>query len=569
MPEYVTPGVYYELLDTAPPLVSGVRMDITGFVGLAARGPLHRPVRIESWRSFQAVFGSFVRYGYLAYAVKGFLENGGRTCFVVRVAGPTAKPATVTLRNASAADLVRIEASSPGIWGHALRLSLTITDRTRGRFTIAVTGPDGEREVHRDLSLAKDDPRFCELILARGDDRVPRSRWIAAKVLASAADLATIPEATESDLETLSKFALAGGIDGLASLMRDDFLGTVDDAETGKRGLGSLEAVGDVGIVCMPDMHILPAPPIPQPDLPPPPPVDPCLPCAMNDADSDPVPVDEDGGELPPRFSEDDVKAMQRALIEHCELRGERVAILDAPVHDSGRAYSAAEILEWRAEFESDRGYASLYYPWVKVLDPLRLGGSPVRAVPPSGHIAGLYARIDANPGVHKAPANEETRWAEDVTFEIESALQGALNPVSVNCLRAFPGRGIVVYGARTLSTDPQWRYVNVRRLLLMIRKAVELSTQWVVFEPHDDMLRQKVVQSISGYLDGLWRRGMLAGATADEAYFVRCDATNNPPGDVGNGQIVTDVGVAAASPAEFIVFRIGRTVGELETVER
>ncbi|MEA2339772.1 MAG: uncharacterized protein QOE82_3779 [Thermoanaerobaculia bacterium] len=568
MPEYVTPGVYYELLDTAPPLVSGVRTDIAAFVGLAPRGPLHRPVRIESWRAFQAVFGSFVHYGYLAYAVKGFLENGGSTCFVVRVAGSTAASASIVLRNAAAADLVRIDASSPGIWGHALRLSLTITDRAHGKFTLAVTGPDGEREVHRDLSLNSNDQRFCERILARGDDQVPRSRWIAANVLASAANVETVPDATESGLETLSKFALSGGVDGLASLTRGDFLGTGDDAEAGKRGLGALEAVSDIAIVCIPDMHILPAPPAPQPDLPPPPPVDTCLPCAMT-AGSGAANGDDGGGELPPRFSAGDVMAMQRALIEHCELLRDRVAILDAPVHDSGRPYSAAEIRDWRSELDSDRGYASLYYPWVKVLDPLHLGGSPVRAVPPSGHIAGLYARTDANPGVHKAPANDELRWAEDVTFEIEAALQGALNPESVNCLRAFPGKGILVYGARTLAVDSQWRYVNVRRLLLMIRKAVDLATQWVVFEPHDQFLRQKVVQSVSGFLEGLWRRGMLAGDTADQAYFVRCDATNNPPRGVDDGQIVTDVGVAAATPAEFIVFRIGRTVGELETVER
>ena len=567
MPEYLTPGVYYELLDTAPPLVAGVRTDIAAFVGLAPRGPLHRPVRIESWRSFQAVFGSFVSYGYLAYAVKAFLENGGTTCFVVRVAGSGAAPASVVLRNVAAADLLRIDASSPGLWGHGLRLALTVTDRTRGRFTLAVTGPDGEREVHRDLSLHRDDPRFCERILARGDDRVPPSRWIAATVLAARADLETAADATESGLETLAKFALTGGAEGLASLTRNDFLGVGDDDEAGKRGLGALEAVGDVGIVCMPDMHIIPLPPPPKPVLPPPPPVDPCL-CAAPVPSDAPI-VDEDGGELPPRFSISDVKAMQRALIEHCEARADRVAILDAPVHDSGKPYSAAEILAWRSELDSDRGYAALYYPWVKVLDPLRLGGNPVRAVPPSGHVAGLYARTDADPGVHKAPANGEARWAEDVTFEVEPALQGALNPEGVNCLRPFPGRGIVVYGARTLSPDSEWQYVNVRRLLLMIRKAVDLSTQWAVFEPHDEVLRQKIVQSVSGFLEDLWTRGMLAGATSEEAFYVKCDATNNPPRAVENGQIMTEVGVAAARPAEFIVFRIGRTVGELEMVER
>jgi phage tail sheath protein FI len=568
MPEYVTPGVYYELLDTAPPLVRGVRTDIAGFVGLAPRGPLHQPVRIESWRRYQAVFGSFAGYAYLAYAVKAFLENGGTTCFVVRVAGSDAAPAAAVLKNAAAAELLRIEAKNAGIWGHSLRLSLTVTDRTLGRFTIAVTGPDGEREVHRDLSLDRNDPRYCERILERGDDRVPPSRWIVAKVLAAPADVESVPDAAASGLATFTKFALQSGKEGLASLTRDDFLGTLDDAEAGKRGLGALEAVSDVAIVCMPDMHIIPAPQPPKPDLPPAPPVDACLPCSGAVAAAAPL-TDDSGGELPPRFSAGDVLAMQRALIEHCERRADRVAILDAPVHDSGAPLSAAEVLAWRENLESDRGYAALYYPWVKVLDPLRLGGSPVRAVPPSGHIAGLYARTDADPGVHKAPANGEARWAEDVTFMVEAELQGALNPEGINCLRPFPGRGVLVYGARTLSTDSDWRYVNVRRLLLMIEKAVDLATQWAVFEPHDEVLRQKVVQSISGFLEGLWRKGMLAGATEAEAFFVKCDVTNNSAQSVDGGRIVTDVGVAAARPAEFIVFRIGRTVGELEMVER
>jgi len=568
MPEYVTPGVYYELLDTAPPLIRGVRTDIAAFVGLAPRGPLHKPVRIESWRSFQAIFGSFVSYGYLAYAVKAFLENGGTTCFVVRVAGSDAAPASVVLKNAAGDDLVRIEAKNPGIWGHALRLSLTINDRAHGRFTIAVTGPDGEREVHRDLSLDDEDPQYCERILERGDDRTPASRWISATVLAASGNVTTIPDATESGLESFARFVLTGGREGLASLTRDDFLGTLDDAEVGKRGLGSLEAAGEVAIVCMPDIHIIPAPPPPQPVLPPPPPVDPCVPCAALAPAAAPA-VDDSGGELPPQFSAGDVLAMQRALIQHCESRADRVAILDAPVHTSGSAYSAAEIRAWRSELDSDRGFASLYYPWVKVLDPLRLGGSPVRAVPPSGHIAGLYARTDIDPGVHKAPANGEARWAEDVTFTVESDLHGVLNPEGVNCLRAFPGRGILVYGARTLSPDPDWRYINVRRLMLMIEKAVEIATQWAVFEPHDEVLRQMVVQSVSGFLESLWTRGMLAGATPEEAFYVKCDATNNPPQSVNEGRIVTEVGVAPATPAEFIVFRIGRTAGEIETVER
>ena len=211
----------------------------------------------------------------------------------------------------------------------------------------------------------------------------------------------------------------------------------------------------------------------------------------------------------------------------------------------------------------------AVYYPWVKVSDPLRLGARPVRAVPPSGHVAGLYAAVEADPGVHRAPANAEVQWADDVTVVIDDNTQGALNPEGVNCLRAFPDRGILVYGARTVSSDADWRYVNVRRLLIMIERAVDLATQWAVFEPHNAELRQKLVQSISSFLESIWLRGMLAGATREEAYFVKCDGTNNPPASVDAGRIVTDIGVAPAIPAEFVVFRVGRTVEELEIVER
>jgi phage tail sheath protein FI len=565
MPEYLTPGVYYELLDTAAPEVRGVRTDIAAFVGLGPRGPLHQPVQILSWRHYQAVFGSFVSYGFLAYAVKGFFENGGQTCYIVRVAGHDAQSASLMLKSASGVDLVRIQALNQGTWGNSLKLTLVSVSRSRGSFSLSTTGPDGNRETYRDLTLRPNDPRNCVTLLKNGDDRLPPSRWISAELPDVLPDPNVVPDANASGLIAFNAF-LAGGRDGLASLTRDDFLGTLDDPETGKRGLGSLERISQVAIVCMPDIHILPAIPPAKPDLPPPPPSDPCLPCggAVTPVPIPPLPEVE----TPPRFSEADIQTMQRALIEHCELRGDRVAILDAPVHQFGSPYSTPEILDWRSRFDSERGFAALYYPWVKVLDPLKLG-SPVRAVPPCGHIAGLYARTDLEIGVHKAPANGEAQWAEDVTVGIGDELQGVLNPEGVNCLRAFPGRGILVYGARTISSDGAWRYVSIRRLLIMIEKAVDLSTQWAVFEPHDLVLRQKLTQSISSFLESIWRRGMLAGATKDEAFYVKCDATNNPQGSVDAGRIITEIGVAPAAPAEFVVIRIGQTREELETVER
>jgi phage tail sheath protein FI len=560
MPEFLTPGVYYELADAGPSPVRGVRTDIAAFVGIAPRGPLHIPTPMESWRQYQAVFGSFVSYAFLAYAVKGFFENGGRLCYIVRVAGADAEPASLQLKDASGIDVVRIRARNEGTWGNGVLLSLTTINRARGTFTLVVTGPDGDRETFPNLTLGEHDSRNCVSVLAKGDDRTRPSRWISADIQANG-----VPDPAQSGMTNFAAF-LANGKDGLASLTRADFLGTLDDPEVGKRGLGSLEKVSEVAIVAIPDMHIIPVV-IAKPDLPPPPPHDPCL--CRTDVLPPAAVADDVPDELPPRFSETDIQSMQQALIEHCEKRGDRVAILDAPVHTFGSPYVLPEILEWRSRFDSQRGFATLYYPWVKVLDPLGLGNSPVRAVPPSGHIAGLYAATDADPGVHRAPANERMQWAEDVTVVIDDNTQGVLNPEGINCLRAFPGRGILVYGARTVSSDQDWRYISVRRLLIMIEKAIDLSTQWAVFEPHNAELRQKLVQSISSFLESIWQRAMLAGATREEAYFVKCDGTNNPPASVDAGRIITDVGVAPAVPAEFVIFRVGRTVEELEIVER
>lgn len=447
MPEYLTPGVYFEFRDVAPPVIRGIRTDITGFVGLAERGPLNEPVRIESWRQFQSQFGSFVPYSYLAYAVKGFFENGGRTCFIVRIAGTTAEKA--------------------------------------------------------------------KLILTK-----------------------------------------------------NDFLGNPDPLATEKKGLSAFDRVDAVGIVCIPDIHIQP---VAEPPKAPPeeePPRDPCIHPRPSQT---PVHLkDLDRLERPPVFSEDEILNVQRAMIEHCEQHKDRVAILDTPVKPGGRSFTFSEVREWRNKFDSERGFAALYYPWIKVVDPLHhITGSPVRAIPPCGHIAGLYARSDFTVGVHKAPANEELFWAEDVPVEVNEGVQGILNPDGINCLRPFPGRGIRVYGARTLSSNPDWRFINVRRLLLMIEEAIDESTQWAVFEPNDFRLRQLVILSISSFLETLWRQGALVGAAKEDAFYVKCDKTNNPQEIVDQGKFIVEIGVAPTIPAEFIVFRIGRTMEEFEMVER
>jgi len=565
VPEYLTPGVYFEFLDTAP-VVRGLRTDIAGFVGLAERGPLNEPVRMESLRQFQGTFGNFIPNGYLAYAVKGFFENGGRTCFVVRIAGLTAARSSLRLKNQLGQEVIQITAKNEGVWGDKMAV-LLLTQPSRGEFSLIVAHDARERESFSDLSVDPDSDRYFVRIVRDGDDRVGASRWIDAAVLPGlppGVDL--LPDPVASGLDNGGGF-LTGGIDGIASLTVDDFIGDFSVLAPEKKGLSAFDGVDEVAIIAVPDIQIQPVPLTPPVPPPPEPPQDPCLPHPGLPPTA--IPFTPLPPEQPPLFSPADVYAVQTAMIEHCEHYYDRVAVLDAPTRGGGATFSLSEIQSWRSGLESQRGFGALYYPWVKVVDPIRVGGNPVRQVPPSGHIAGLYARGDLSIGVHKAPANEELYWAEDVTRVVNDEEQGVLNPEGINCIRPFPGRGIRVYGARTVSSDSDWRYVNVRRLMSMIEEAIDEATQWAVFEPHDYVIRQTLTISISGFLSALWQQGALVGATPAEAYYVKCDDETNPPASVNEGKLITEIGVAPTHPAEFIVFRIGRTVEELEIVER
>jgi phage tail sheath protein FI len=244
-----------------------------------------------------------------------------------------------------------------------------------------------------------------------------------------------------------------------------------------------------------------------------------------------------------------------------------RFAILDPPDFGYPKLHvDLGEVQSWRQRFDSM--YAALYYPWILVRDPLQLGNSVVRRVPPSGHVAGVYANTDLSTGVFKAPANVVLQWAQDLTSEVTPEAQAFLNPIDVDCIRTFSGRGIRVFGARTLSSDPSWRFVNVRRLFFMIEHALLISLQWVVFEPNDIHLWNLVRSSITNFLGTLWSMGAFAGNTAEESFYVKCDATNNTQANTSNGQLFIEIGVAPALPAEFVVFRIGRVGDTLEVSE-
>ncbi|MFH9399234.1 phage tail sheath family protein [Streptomyces sp. NPDC017638] len=246
------------------------------------------------------------------------------------------------------------------------------------------------------------------------------------------------------------------------------------------------------------------------------------------------------------------------SLVTHCELLKDRFAILDPR-----DGLDIEGIKAFREPF--DTKYAALYYPWLVTRDPS--AGRDVE-VPPSGHMAGIYARVDVERGVHKAPANVVVRgirqtdgFAQDITRRH----QDLLNPQGINALRFFPGLGHRVWGARTLSSDASWKYVNVRRLFLFLEESIDEGTQWVVFEPNDESLWALVRQTITNFLTTVWRSGALAGTTADEAFFVACDRTTMTEDDLANGRLICVVGVAPVFPAEFVIFRIQQKTRETQ----
>ena len=222
---------------------------------------------------------------------------------------------------------------------------------------------------------------------------------------------------------------------------------------------------------------------------------------------------------------------------------------------------SISEIREFRGKFDSK--YAALYHPWIEILDPLfpTLPGSPPRklTLPPSGFVCGIYARNDIERGVHKAPANEVVRGLTKFEININKARQDVLNPEGVNCLRFFDGRGNRVWGARTMSSDPEWKYVNVRRLFIYVEHSIDKATQWAVFEPNNERLWTNIRSMVEDFLYVLWRDGALIGAKPEEAYFVRCDRTTMTQNDLDNGRLICLVGIAPSRPAEFVIFRVGQ----------
>lgn len=246
-------------------------------------------------------------------------------------------------------------------------------------------------------------------------------------------------------------------------------------------------------------------------------------------------------------------QSIARRLITHCERMRYRVAVLD-----SVNGHIQSEVRGYRSVFDTTR--AAFYYPWLRTFDPLT---EQYINVPPSGSISGIYARNDINRGVHKAPANEVVRMASGLEFVLNKSQQEVLNPLGVNCLRFFEGRGYRIWGARTASSDPEWKYLNVRRYFAFLERSIEIGTQWAVFENNGTVLWDNVRRTIEDFLFNEWRQDHLAGTSPNQAFFVRCDRTTMTQNDLDNGRMICLIGVAPLRPAEFVIFRIGQKTAD------
>ncbi len=588
-------------------------------------------VKISSWKQFLANFGGLQPYSYLAYSVRAFFENGGQDCYVARVAATTAsdpaqQPAkaffavpaaaavpigtinqvsgpfqgtfTLTGNHAPAAgDLLIIQgggvtqlvpvasilpdgqaltasalsqqittgaavswvpaacvisAASRGNWGNDLLIQITPTGPATFALRVTVElGPNTlptEDEYYRSLTLS--DPtsyNYAPTVLAQ------QSNLIRMEVMgANSIALKAVPQLATG------VFYLQGGRDGLSAMTLRDFSGGPNDL----RGLRLLESIEQVAIVAIPDaVFQIAAAPAPPPS----PAADECLPA--HSAVPPPPPQDDPTAALTPLTIQESVQ-LQGMMIDQCQRLQYRVALIDPP---PGLQISQAQT--WPANnglvSSPSSRFAAFYYPWLMAPDSLQ-PNQLTTTVPPSGYVAGAYAQTDLTYGVQRPPANVELEYVVDVAQPISDLQQEGLNLNNVNAIRAFPGRGVRVWGARSLAQpgDEDWRFIHVRRLMSAIEETVQRSSAWVVFQNNTDTLRRSLTHSLTVLLTGIWAKGGLQGTKPSDAFYVTCDSTNNPQSVIDQGQLICEVGIAIAAPMEFLVFEIRQDASGSQVLE-
>lgn len=586
MAEYFAPGVYVEEYDSGAVPMSGVSTNTAGFIGLAERGPVSGPQLVTSVADYRRIFGGYLsagKYGsarFLPYSVEQFFLNGGTRAYVERVVPANAAASSVT------AGVLKISAENPGVWGDMVRVTFTPACKARTQ-VFAQKGAeltvrngdgfaagdivelfDGKTKVYSEVRQVLDNVvvlasavnidvadtkigsekyiRTCEfsMTVACGDvfeeyndlslnpelpnsvvARLSKSDLVRAEIVAATAKSAAKDAKDAKDVPAVAPVSglvapyvaiggngkdeialqLAGGSDGsVANVTPDIYIG-VDNGPGARTGIQALLEVPEVAIVAVP-------------------------------------------GVVAPE--------VQTALVAYCENQKSCFAVLDMP-SDLRRT---DELLKHRNLF--DTTYAAMYHPWFKAYDGL---SKRTEAFPPSGAMMGIYSRTDMERGLQKAPANEIVRGALELTVYYGQGEQEVLNPVGVNLIRSFIGRGIRVWGARTLSSNALWKYINVRRLFIYVEQSIKNNTNWVVFEPNGPALWARVSGSVSGFLAGLWRAGTLAGSSPDEAFYVECGPSTMSQEDIDNGRLVCNIGIAPLKPAEFVVFRITQKTNSSE----
>lgn len=475
MAEYLSPGVFIE--DTPnTPVIEAVSASTGGFVGIAQRGKVGKPIFINSWNAYinefaQGMSSPFLTNSDLAYAVYGFFQNGGKRCYVQRVASESAKAAT--LSTPTGAPTLVISAKDEGLWGNKLKVAIVANADVTTAFDITVT-LDGEKvEVFKALSNTVGDENYWIDILDE------QSAYI---------------EGVSGTLAKLDATALTAGDDGVEGIADTDFTGA----------LKNFDVIGDLNLLC-----------------------------------------------IPGQTSE----TINSAVMTYCENRKDVFAILDAP-----EASTVSSVLELRKKMSCNN--AALYFPWIKVSDPLSKTGK-LRSCPPCGHIMGVYARTIAERGVWKAPAGTEAivRGAIDVTTVLTNGDTDILNPAGIVSIIPKTNYGIVIWGARDLHPNSSMKYISDVLLDIFVKKSVHQATMPFVFEPNDSNTWTRVTATVQAFLDGLWREGAFQGESANEAYYVKCDADLNTDSVRKSGKLICEVGYANKKPAEFVIFRFSHEV--------
>lgn len=571
------PGIYQSFDPVAIPAMTIANTRIAGFVGLTQKGPMNEPTKLGNWDEFIETFG-YAQDSYTSDAVFGFFRNGGTECWVVRIAHEPPAGELGKVEHSSCAESIieddwkkpsiKILSLNQGSWGNAIwyrcahapgaqalltrdldigsgeaQLNTTrgfevgslvkIYDRENADYIVitevgdkiikwSTSTPVNRR--HRAAAPTYLEVMTFELHIAMKDRREifkglqmhPSSKNYAPRVVSQRSRLVRL-----EDLETRSPVPhnlpdavpmtrLAGGRDGTEMLTPEDFIGY--DLGPGQRtGLLGLAAIEEVGLLAMPD--------------------------AMLFYEREPGPA----GEMK-------AQRLQDQLIMVCENQKDRFAVLDIP---------PSKDIEWvrRWRRRTDSSYCAYYWPWLKVTSH----DDKTRVVPPSGFLLGCYARRDLE-GVHHAPANMEIEGAQDVALRITEDHIGILNADAVNTFRLQ--RGVRAWGARTASSDPQWRYIPIRRLFIMLRRSIEAGFAWITFEPNNPTTWDRVRDRTIAFLSDLYSKGMLGGGNPAQAFFVKCDAETNPPDQIDSGVMVCDIGVAPVTPTEFIMISLTQTMG-------